>query len=100
MPQHIDAPELMARVGQVAKEVRKSDAYPALVGGIAGGVAGALIAGVIAGRATARGGESTSIGAKESRGGWKIRDLVQLLTVMVTLARQMQEWMKEQEKSK
>jgi hypothetical protein len=100
MQQHIDAPELMARVGEVAKEIRKSEAYPALVGGIAGGVAGALIAGVIAGRATARGGEPTSNGAKESRGGWNMRDLVQLLTITVTLARQVQAWMKEQEQPK
>ncbi len=98
MQQHIDAPEMMARVGEVAKELRNSEAYPALVGGVAGGIAGALIAAIIAGRATRRGGGSTSNGAKESGGGWNIRDLVQLLTITVTLAKQVQAWMKEQEK--
>jgi hypothetical protein len=99
MQQHIDAPEMMARVGEVAKEFRKSEAYPALVGGVAGGIAGALIAAIIAGRAAPRSGESASNGTKASGGGWNIRDLVQLLTVVVTLAKQVQTWMKEQEKS-
>ena len=100
MQQHIATSEMLARVGEVAKEIRKSEAYPALIGGIAGGVAGALIAAVIAGRATSRSGDSASNGAKESRGGWNIRDLVQLLTITMTLAKQVQAWMKEEEKSK
>jgi hypothetical protein len=99
MQQHIDAPEMLARVGEVAKELRNSEAYPALVGGVAGGIAGALIAAIIAGRAIRRGGGSTSNGAKEAGGGWNIRDLVQLLTIAVTLAKQVQAWMKGQEKS-
>ena len=99
MQQNIDAPEVLARVGQVAKELRKSEAYPALVGGVAGGIAGALIAAIIAGRATQRGDGSTSNGAKESGSRWNIRDLAQLLTIAVTLAKQVQAWMKEQDKS-
>ena len=100
MQQHIDAPELIARVGEVAKELRKSEAYPALIGGIAGGIAGALMAAIIAGHATSRRADSSSNEPKESRGGWKLRDLVQLLTITVTLAKQVQAWMKEQEKPK
>ena len=97
MEQQFDSRELLARAGEVAKEIRKSEAYPALIGGVAGACAGALIATMIAGRAASRRADSAS-SAKESRGSWALKDLVQLLTVVATLARQVQAWMKEQEK--
>lgn len=99
MQQQFDSRELMARAGEVAKEIRKSDAYPALIGGIAGGVAGALIAAIVAGRVASHAADSSPSGAKETRGGWALKDAVQLLTVVATLARQVQAWMKEQKKS-
>ena len=100
MQQQLDGRELMARAGEVAKEIRKSEAYPALIGGLAGGLAGALIAAIVAGRASARNPEaaSDSRASKENRKGWALKDVVQLLTVGATLARQVQAWMKEQEK--
>ena len=99
MQQQIDGREMMRRVGEVAKELRKSEAYPALIGGVAGGIAGALMAAIIAGRASSsRRAETASGEAKASRGGWALKDVVQLLTVVATLAKQVQGWLKEQEK--
>ena len=48
--QPFDAQALMSRASEITKDIRKSDAYPALIGGIAGAVAGGLIAALIAGR--------------------------------------------------
>ncbi len=99
MQQQFDGRALIERASEAAREIRKSDAYPALVGGIAGGIAGALMAAIIAGRVTSRSADSESSGAKASRGGWSVRDLVQLLTIAATLAKQVQVWLKEQEKT-
>ena len=98
MQQQFDSRELMARAGEVAKEIRKRDAYPALIGGLAGGLAGALIAAIVAGRASSRSTAAAPKAAEDGHGGWALRDLVQLLTVGATLAKQVQSWMKEQEK--
>ena len=98
MQQQFDGREFMARAGVVAKEIRKSDAYPALVGGMAGALAGALIAAIVAGRASSRHVNEESRASKDGRGGWALRDVMQLLTVGATLAKQVQTWMKEQEK--
>ena len=43
MQQQFDGREMMQRVGEVAKELRKSEAYPALIGGVAGGIRGSLL---------------------------------------------------------
>jgi hypothetical protein len=99
MQQQFDSRELMARAGEVAKEIRKSEAYPALIGGIAGGLAGALIAAIVAGRASSRNSKVSASAPKDARGGWALRDVMQLLTVGATLAKQVQSWMKEQEKN-
>jgi hypothetical protein len=98
MQQQFDGRELVARAGEVAREIRKSDAYPALIGGLAGGLTGALIAAIVAGRATSRNSEAALRASKEARSGWALRDVMQLLTVGATLAKQVQSWMKEQEK--
>jgi hypothetical protein len=95
MDEQFDTEAFMMRVGEVAKEVRRSEAYPAIVGAIAGGIAGALVAAIIAGRGSARREE---LGAKESGGGWSPRDIVQLVAVVAALARQVQAWLKEQER--
>lgn len=96
MEEQFDAQALMARAGAITKEIRKSDAYPALMGGIAGGIAGALMAAIIAGRVSSRGVEPSSHAVKESRGGWSLREIAQLLTAVVSLAKQVEAWYKEQ----
>ena len=98
MQQQFDGQELMARAGEVAKELRKSDAFPALIGGLAGGLAGGLVAAIVAGRASSRNVKAESSDSKGTRGGWSLRDVMQLLTVGATLAKQVQAWMKEQQK--
>ncbi len=98
MEERMDAQELIGRIGDVLAELKKSDAYPAVVGGIAGGLAGALMAVIIAGRSPARPAEKPAPAQSESRGGFAVRDLVQLVTVLAPLAKQAQAWLKEKEK--
>ncbi len=93
MADQFDAQAMLVRVNEVVKEIRKSDAYPAIVGGIAGGIAGALIAAIIAGRRQ----PPSQPASVNDRGGsnWALRDVVQLLTVVASLAKQVQAWYKE-----
>lgn len=97
MQQRLDAPEVMTRVGEVAKEFRKSEVYPAVVGGIAGGIAGALIAALIASRGASSRADAGKP-AKASGGGWSMREVLSLATLAASLARQAQAFLKEQEK--
>ena len=96
MNKQFDAQAMMMRVGEVARQIRKSDAYPALVGGIAGGIAGALMAAIIAGRRPPP-QPSPASGRGQGR-GWSLREVVQLLTVVAPLAKQVQAWYKERGK--
>jgi len=98
MEEQFDAQAMMVRVGEVARQIRKSDAYPALVGGIAGGIAGALMAVIIASRWASRHAEPSAAKSGESRGGWSLREVAQFLTIMMPLAKQVQAWYKEQKK--
>lgn len=101
MDEQMDPQVLMERVTEVAKELRKSDVYPALIGGIAGGIAGALMATLIASRLASRGApaESSSAAAKESGGpSWTVREVVQLVSVIAGLGKLVQEWRKERPK--
>lgn len=98
MEERMNAKEVMARVGQVMQELKKSDAYPAVVGGIAGGLAGALMAVIIAGRSPSRSAEKIIAAPPESRGGIAARDIMQLLAVIAPLLKQAQAWLKEREK--
>jgi hypothetical protein len=95
MEEQFDVEAIMVRAGEIAKAVRKSDVYPALIGGIAGGIAGALTAAIIVGRVSSRSAEPLSHAAKEARSGWSLREAVQLLTVVASLAKQAQAWYKE-----
>ncbi len=98
MQQQMDAREVMERVGEVAREFRKSEAYPVVVAGISGGVAGALMATLIAGRR--RSLESARVADEGTqKKSWALRDVIQLATVIATLGRQVQAWIKEQEKT-
>ena len=44
MDDQFDTQAMIVRAKVVAQQIRRSDAYPALIGGIAGGIAGALMA--------------------------------------------------------
>lgn len=94
MEEQFDARALMMRAQLVAQELRRSEMFPAVIGGIAGGIAGALMAALIVGR---------SAGARESarrekasrRFDWSAREVMQLVTVVVSLLKQLRAWSKE-----
>lgn len=96
MEKQFDAQAMMQRAGEVARVVRKSEAYPALIGGVAGGVAGALMAVIIARRvissrpATVE--ETVKVARSDGSAGWSLREVVQLATVVASLAKQAQDW--------
>ena len=94
MQEPMDLAELRARFDIV----RRSEYFPAILGAVAGGLSGALMAGLIAGgkRGSADSGrerESTA-GQPSLIFGLTARDLLQLVTVFASLARQMREWRK------
>jgi hypothetical protein len=90
---------VMVRASEVAKQIRKSDAYPALVGGIAGGIAGALMAALIAGRRPPPQSSPISEGGSKNGGSWTAREVLQLLAIVASIAKQVQAWYKEQRKT-
>lgn len=100
MEKEFDAQAMMERVQVLVGEVRKSEAYPAILGALAGGVAGALMAALIAGGRSARraDGELPKTLGASARPGWSPRDFVQLATVVAGLAKQFQAWSQEQKK--
>ena len=101
--QQFDVQELMVRLSAVAKELRKSEAYPAIIGGVAGGIAGALMAVIIAGALASKrqvAPAASEDGAKKTdRPPMSVRDALQLLTVIASLAKQVQELSKERTQS-
>jgi gas vesicle protein len=98
MDDQFDAQALMVRARLVAQEIRRSDVYPALIGGMAGGIAGALMAALIAGRVAARRAEDTPREKESRKFNWSVREMVQLATVVASLAKQVQAWYKGQGK--
>lgn len=100
MEQQSDAQMLRMRANLLIQELRQSEAYPAIVGGIAGGVAGALMAVIIAGalssRRPAKAEQDAAPTAAKSAFSISLRDAVQLLTVIASLIKQIQAWSKEQ----
>ncbi len=100
--QQFDSDAFMGRVSVLADRVRSSNAYPALVAGLAGAVAGAIVATLIASRvsrrALPRSVEKTveqvaeKKTEKESGKGWTAREIVQMATIGVTLLKQVQDW--------
>lgn len=100
MENQVDAKVMLERARLIVAEVRKSEAYPAILGAIAGGVAGALMAVIIAGGRSARRGsdESSKTLGASARPGWSPRDVVQLATVVAALAKQVQSWYQEQKR--
>jgi hypothetical protein len=93
MAESFNVEELQARF----EALRRSEAFPAIVGAAAGGLTGALMAALIAGRR-----HSSSNGSAEVRTvatatpglllGYSPRDIIQLVTVLSSLARQIKEW--------
>lgn len=106
--QQFDPQAMLSRAGELVRYVRKSEAYPVIVGGIAGGIAGAVMAVLIAGRVASssrgevsshrEGAEETADAAKEAK-GWSLREVVQLATIAATLLRQAQEWYQERQRT-
>jgi hypothetical protein len=92
MQQSMDLTELRARY----EIVRRSEYFPAILGAVAGGLTGALMAGMIAG--ARRGASDSGRGVETTAGrpgtmlGLSLRDLIQLITVVAALARQLREW--------
>ncbi len=94
-----DARALMGRVNEVAKELRKSEAYPAIVGGLAGGIAGAMMAAIIAGSKSSPRQVKATVEAEKPKSGlnMSLKDVMQLATVVASLAKQVQELRKKEE---
>lgn len=93
MEQRFDAEMMIERAREVGREIRQSEAYPAIIGGIAGGIAGALMATMIASRYAPRSELSPSpLPSPKGRGGLPARDMVALLGVAAGLVKQAREW--------
>lgn len=91
----MDPQVVLARISEMTKDIRRSEAYPALIGGIAGGIAGGLMAALIAGRvASSRSVVADAVDnlKQEASGGngWSMREAVQLAAVIAGLVKQVQ----------
>jgi hypothetical protein len=100
MDEHFDTQTFLVRTKLVAEQIRHSDAFPALIGGVAGGLAGALIAALVAGRVAGRVvSHSTHEAAQPEKAStkpqWSMREAAQLATVAASLFKQFQTWSKE-----
>ncbi len=93
MEDRFDSQLMIERAREIGREIRQSDAFPAIIGGIAGGIAGALMATIIVSRYTSRTEPESSPPSSSSRkGGIAARDMVQLLGVVAGLVKQAREW--------
>ncbi len=92
MQERFDSEAIIERAREIGQEIRRSEAYPAIIGGIAGGIAGALMATIIASRFAPRSESRSSEASATVRGGMGARDLVALLGVMAGLVKQAREW--------
>ena len=98
MDDQFDTQTMIVRAKVVAQQIRRSDAYPALIGGIAGGIAGALMAALIAGRVVPRRGEDAPREKESRKVEWSLREVAQLATVLTPLMKQIQMWYKDRAK--
>lgn len=93
MEQRFDSEAMVERARELGRTIRKSEAYPAIIGGIAGGIAGALMATIIASRFAPRPeSQSTLESSSKAKGGIAAREMVQLLGVIAGLVKQAREW--------
>ncbi len=91
MQQSLDLDQLKARF----EVVRRSEYFPAILGAVAGGLTGAIMAGLISsGRRSAEAAEEERASAANNAIflGFSAKDLLQLATVVASLARQLREW--------
>ena len=89
----INLPELQARF----ETVRQSQYFPAILGAVAGGLTGAVMAGLIAGRSRGDDHPVREEAVESSPRqtvllGFTLSELMQLVTVVASLARQLREW--------
>jgi hypothetical protein len=99
MEQRFDSEAMISRARELGGAIRESDAYPAIIGGIAGGIAGALMAAIVVSRYAPRSDSQPSSQPSSSKSGIAPRDMVQLLGVIAGLVKQVREWY-HQEKRK
>jgi len=91
MQQSLDLEQLKARF----EVVRHNEYFPAVLGAVAGGLTGALMAGLISNgrhRAEAAVEENANVQDQSLVLGFSAKDLLQLVTVVASLARQLREW--------
>lgn len=101
MQERLNPEMLVEQAKDIAREIRKSEAYPAILGGIAGGIAGALMASSIASRFAPR-PEPPAAEPQAERGhsGFDIRQAVELLVVVAGLVKQAREWYSQERRRK
>ena len=96
MQERFDTEMMVERAREIAQDIRASEAYPAILGGIAGGIAGALMAALIASRVAPRepSPQPSPVGDRRGgeRAGFDIRQAVELLAVVAGLVKQAREW--------
>ncbi|MCX7837832.1 MAG: hypothetical protein N2559_00010 [Anaerolineae bacterium] len=103
MQKQLDVQTIVTRVQLVTRTLRQSEAYPAILGGVAGGIAGALMAVLIAGRIARRDTTREADASRESspttkekpRFDLSVRELVQLVTILASLVKQIQAWARQ-----
>lgn len=92
MQEPMNLAELRARF----EIVRRSEYFPAILGAVAGGLSGAIMAGLIAGAKREAGDSGRSRESPTGQPGFILglsaKDLLQLISVVASLARQMREW--------
>jgi hypothetical protein len=98
MDDQFDTQTMIVRAQVIAQQIRRSEAYPALVGGIAGGIAGALMAALIAGRVAGHREKAAPHETESRKFEWSLREVAQLATVVASLAKQVQAWSKDRKK--
>lgn len=102
MQKQLDVQEIVTRVQLVARALRQSEVYPAILGSVAGGIAGALMAVVIAGRIARRDAAREPSAPREqssakdkSRFDLSVREAIQLVTIVASLVKQIQAWTRQ-----
>ena len=103
MEQQLDGQAMLERAGEIAKQVRKSDAYPAIAGALAGVIAGGVVAALVAGRVAssrrARAAEVANVTDQVEDRSWNLREIVELAAIAAGILKQVQEWYQERQRS-
>jgi hypothetical protein len=99
MQQRLDTDRLVEQARGLAKEIRASEAYPAIMGAVAGGIAGAMMAALIASRFADRGKSDSPKARRSEQAGFNMREIVQFLGVVAGLVKQAREWYAHERRS-